>query len=151
MENLVPLDVYDAAIQQISLKERRLPILKELRRLGDHHRAHLDFKDGLTLYEIEHGADAVARDFWSEVSVSLDRHHCQRPEYPCQKRDECSCQVIHGLGSNVIEQVVEWLRREGHRNPQEVARLFDLHGNAKLAGLCDEIIAWCCALPEKLS
>ena len=55
------------------------------------------------------------------------------------------------LGEQALEQVLHWLRRERPRHPAEVAALFGLPGDQSLAELCEEVIAWGCAFPERLS
>ncbi|WP_438036655.1 hypothetical protein [Sorangium sp. So ce204] len=150
-ENLVPLDVYDAALTQKSAKDPRRSVVADLRRLAEEHRAHADIKDGITLYQIEHTMKAGEREFWSDVSAELRRDRCQRPKGKCQQRAECGCFVVEGLGAHVLKQIVEWLRQEGPRHPREVARLFDLPQNPKLAQLSGEIAAWGCAFPEMLT
>ncbi|WP_437947921.1 hypothetical protein WME98_45515 [Sorangium sp. So ce296] len=150
-ENLVPLDVYDAALAQKSAKDPRLSIVADLRRLAEVHRAHADIKDGIRLYQVEHTMKAGEREFWSDVSAELRRDRCQQPESKCQERAACGCFVVEGLGAHVLKQTVEWLRREGPRRTREVARLFDLPQDAKLAQLAGEVVAWGCALPEMLT
>ncbi|MFT3775738.1 MAG: hypothetical protein QM820_61105 [Minicystis sp.] len=62
--------------------------------------------------------------------------------------DRAHADFKDSLGQQVLKQVVEWLRRERLRRPAEIAALFGLDHDDALAELCDEVIAWGCALPE---
>ncbi|MGK3963484.1 hypothetical protein WMF38_04760 [Sorangium sp. So ce118] len=150
-ENLVPLDVYDAALAQRSAKDPRLSVVADLRRLAEVHRSHADIKDGITLYQVEHTTKAGEHEFWSDASAALGRDRCRQPMRKCQERSECRCYVVQGLGAHVLRHIVEWLRHEVARRPREVARLFGLPQDPKLAELFGEVVAWGCAFPELLT
>lgn len=65
--------------------------------------------------------------------------------------DRAHADVKSQLGSKVLAQVVDWIRRERPARSAEIASLFGLATDEALAELCAEIIAWGCAFPEMLT
>ncbi len=149
LENLVPFEVYEAALvphsQTPSVPERLMKIRNRLEGNPEAKawRWYVNFKEGLRLREIDE-MDSPERAYWQPICEALECDRCSRPSQ-CEKAKDCACWVIDKPGDNVAAAVARWLRTV---TPTHLAKQWGLGNgqapitNPELERLVEYLICW---------
>lgn len=149
LENLVPFDVYEAALaphsQTPSGPERLMKIRKRLEGnpYAEDWHLYVNFKDGLRLREIDE-MDPLERAYWQPIGEALKGDRCNQSS-PCEKAKDCACWVIDKPGDNVAAVVARWVQSVP---PKHLAKQWGLGNgqtpisNPQLERLVDYLICW---------
>ena len=106
---------------------------------------YADFKNGITLYEIENPKTEAEGIYWCKIAQKANRAQCsQSTNEQCTKRKECKCYVVDRLGDKALTDVVAWMQAE--KSKKKLASQFGLSDDRELSSLADEVLAWGIAL-----
>lgn len=154
-ESLVPLPVYREAFTSPRDRGDQRPGI--VGRLEQFLRSapldavlYADFKNGITLRQIDESSNAMEQSYWRDVAKKAKRNQCSRPtSEQCTRREECRCCVVDALGDKALSDVVAWLKTR--KSKSDLAARFDLSRNKDLSALADEVLSWGLALSPLLT
>lgn len=109
-------------------------------------RWYIDIKDGLKLGEIHHTSDEQERTYWTRIYQEIKafacniEHGCEvHPQ--CQNKDECKCFVMPGLGKNILDRTLEFVKAGSlHR----LERNAHDHTKSEWEEIGRVVSSWCC-------
>lgn len=150
-EGLVPLRVYREAFtfpreREGDTRLHTLTRLEQLRRSApDEMSLYADFKNGITLHQVDNPKTDAEGIYWRAIAQSARRDQCTRPTAEhCTKWDECRCHVVDSLGEHALAEVLAWSK--SRTSKRDLAARFCLSQSPALTALADEVLAWGLAL-----
>ncbi|MEG3435978.1 hypothetical protein V0288_02505 [Pannus brasiliensis CCIBt3594] len=149
VENLIPNSILSEVCQSNRERSKALEILESITdSSGIEVRNFLHLKEGSKFFHLANSSNQAIKKFWQEKLGSIPTlssriaKECIE-DWKCNvKKDECECYIFSGFGAKLLEDSIEWLKKQ---DPHKIAQMVDTDLRTEWEYLGQQIVDWCFA------